>query len=231
MLVLPSITRPASRSRVTIVASYGGRQPSRILEAHVVGTPRVAMTSLTAIGTPASGPSCSPRARASSTARAASSAPSVSTCRNACTRSSTAAMRSRWACATSTAETSLAASRRPSSAAVDLVRSAMASALLVQDPRHPEEAGRRPRGPGRRPSEPGQRVARVSPGTTTSSRSTLVSGTECEVGGMSAAVTSPTRATACRITSSWPAKRSSSSSVTASRDRRARCATSSRDRA
>ena len=57
MLVLPSMTRPASRIRVTMVASYGGRQPSRIFEPAVVGTPRVAMTSLTATGTPASGPS------------------------------------------------------------------------------------------------------------------------------------------------------------------------------
>src|SRR5947209_12207494 len=29
-LVLPTTTAPASRSRVTTVASYGGRQPSRI---------------------------------------------------------------------------------------------------------------------------------------------------------------------------------------------------------
>src|SRR5690242_14475258 len=55
MFVLPSIGRPAARNRCTIVASYGGRQPSRILEAAVVGTPFVAITSLTAIGTPASG--------------------------------------------------------------------------------------------------------------------------------------------------------------------------------
>src|SRR5918999_5847195 len=40
-LVLPTTTAPASRRRVTTVASYGGRHPSRILEAQVVGTPRV----------------------------------------------------------------------------------------------------------------------------------------------------------------------------------------------
>ena len=45
---------------------------------------------------------------------------------------------------------------------------------------------------------------------------------------MSSAATSLTRATAPRITSSWPAKRSSSSSVTASRASRARWATSAR---
>src|SRR5919107_1331346 len=47
---------PASRSRVTTVASYGGRQPSRIFDEHVVGTPRVHMLSFNATGTPASGP-------------------------------------------------------------------------------------------------------------------------------------------------------------------------------
>src|SRR5262247_1118812 len=60
MLVLPTMTSPASRIRVMIVASYGGRQCSRILEPQVVGTPFVAITSLIAIGTPATGPSASP---------------------------------------------------------------------------------------------------------------------------------------------------------------------------
>src|ERR687887_27673 len=32
MFVLPRMTRPASRSRAVTVASYGGRQPSRILD-------------------------------------------------------------------------------------------------------------------------------------------------------------------------------------------------------
>ena len=74
----PSRTRPcwscrgsAARppcSRATTVASYGGTQPSRILEPQVVGRPSVARTSLTAIGTPASGRSARrPRARRSST--------------------------------------------------------------------------------------------------------------------------------------------------------------------
>ena len=67
MLVLPRITTPASRSRRTTVASYGGRQPSRIRDPQVVGMPSVAMTSLSASGTPASGPSCSPAPRRAST--------------------------------------------------------------------------------------------------------------------------------------------------------------------
>src|SRR4051794_41481198 len=54
--VLPTITAPASRSRVTTVASYGGFHPSRMRDEHVVGMPRVHMLSLRATGTPASGP-------------------------------------------------------------------------------------------------------------------------------------------------------------------------------
>src|SRR6476661_7649944 len=42
MLVLPRIGRPASLSLRTTVASYGGTQPWRILEPHVVGRPSVA---------------------------------------------------------------------------------------------------------------------------------------------------------------------------------------------
>src|SRR3954451_13517228 len=99
MLVLPRMTTPAALSRAVTVASYGGRQPSRILDPQVVGTPSIVMTSLSASGTPASGPVSSP----ASTRLAWASAPSVSTCRKACTLSSTAAIRSRCAWVTSTA--------------------------------------------------------------------------------------------------------------------------------
>ena len=75
----------------------------------VVGMPTVVITSLTATGTPASGPSASPAARRSSTSAAAARAPSPSTCRKAWTASSTAAIRSRCASVTSTALTSPAA--------------------------------------------------------------------------------------------------------------------------
>src|SRR6185295_17666007 len=57
MLVLPRITAPAALSRATIVASYGGTKFSRIFEPHVVRTPRVLKTSLSAMGAPSSGPS------------------------------------------------------------------------------------------------------------------------------------------------------------------------------
>src|SRR6185369_7782544 len=40
-LVLPTTIAPAARSRSTTVASYGGRQPSRMRDEHVVGMPRV----------------------------------------------------------------------------------------------------------------------------------------------------------------------------------------------
>src|SRR2546425_1660455 len=62
MFVLPTTTAPAPASRCTTVASYGGRQLSRILDEHVVGIPRVHNTSFRAMGTPASGPGSSPAA-------------------------------------------------------------------------------------------------------------------------------------------------------------------------
>src|SRR5258708_1751335 len=52
MFVLPSMTMPAFLIRVEIVASYGGRQPSRILDPAVVGSPSVTTTSFIANGTP-----------------------------------------------------------------------------------------------------------------------------------------------------------------------------------
>ena len=57
------------------MASYGERQPSRILDPHVVGMSTAVKTSLSASGTPASGEgSRSPAATASSTTAAAASA-------------------------------------------------------------------------------------------------------------------------------------------------------------
>src|SRR5579864_1359407 len=82
MLVLPTMIAPARFSRRVIVASYGGRQPSRMREPQVVGMPIVVNTSLTATGTPASGPSGSPLLRLESTSAAWASALSAATCRN-----------------------------------------------------------------------------------------------------------------------------------------------------
>src|SRR5664280_1121576 len=167
MLVLPRMTTPPARSRATTVASYGGCQPSRILDPAVVGTPRWVSTSLQASGTPASGPSASPRARRSSTSRAPASAPSASTCRKAPTRSSIVAIRSRWAVVASVAETSPAASAAASSEAVSRVRPAVA---VVTVPR----PGSGARGSGRpRPPRPPR------PTWTGSPRSTTGSGPSC----------------------------------------------------
>ena len=54
----------------TTVESYGGRQPSRILEPHVVGIPFCVITSFRASGTPAKGESFSLFLRFASTAAA-----------------------------------------------------------------------------------------------------------------------------------------------------------------
>src|SRR5690606_34514793 len=77
--VLPTTIAPASASRVTTVASYGGFQPSRMRDEHVVGTPRVHMLSFSATGTPASGPGSVPAATAASMLAARSRAASANT--------------------------------------------------------------------------------------------------------------------------------------------------------
>ena len=78
-LVLPTGTAPAASRRSTTVALYGGRQPSRMRDEHVVGTPAWQRLSFSATGTPASGPTASPRATRSSMSVAAARAPSSST--------------------------------------------------------------------------------------------------------------------------------------------------------
>ena len=155
---------------------------------------------------------------------AAASAPSVSTCRKACTRSSTAAIRSRWAWATSTADDLAGGDRRaPSSAAVSRGQRRLIGCLLVQDPRHPEAAvlGGRARRPAPRPGS--------GTGTTTSSRQHVGQRHRVrrrrDVGGGDLADPGDRPAGSRRADRRT---RSSSSSVTASRASRARCATSSR---
>ncbi len=65
-----AIATGETTSVAVTVASYGGIQPSRIFEPTVVGTPLVVKMSFSARGTPASGPSFSPRSRFSSSAGA-----------------------------------------------------------------------------------------------------------------------------------------------------------------
>src|SRR5579864_359607 len=55
-LALPTIGMPAALSFFTTVASYGGAELSRIFEPAVVRTPATDRMSLSASGTPASGP-------------------------------------------------------------------------------------------------------------------------------------------------------------------------------
>src|SRR5882757_4188451 len=55
ILVLPSITVPASLSRSTTAASYGATKFDNIREAQVVSTPSVQKMSLCASGTPSKG--------------------------------------------------------------------------------------------------------------------------------------------------------------------------------
>src|SRR5215472_6573594 len=149
MFVLPISTAPAFRSRLVIVDSYGGCQPSRMRDPQVVGMPTVVNRSLTATGTPASGPSGSPAARLRSISRACASASSPATCRNARTLPSTDPIRSRWAAVTSAAETSPAIIAADISAALIVMSSSMPS-LLDQDPRHLEALQFDRRGAGER---------------------------------------------------------------------------------
>ena len=70
IFVLPKIIMSFFFKLTTTVESYGGRQPSRILEPHVVGIPFCVITSLRASGTPAKGESFSLFLRFASTAAA-----------------------------------------------------------------------------------------------------------------------------------------------------------------
>ena len=175
-LVLPMMTAPAAVSRSTTVASYGGRQPSRIRDEQVVGTPRVHRLSFSATGTPASGPGSSPAATRASIGAAAWRASSASTRLKACTSPSRSAMRARWSSTTSAAVADRTARRRGDRDR----RAAGASVGVVMGPRRGSAA------PGsgrtRRPApRPAPRRGRGS-GPTTSSRSTFCSGRGCVIG-------------------------------------------------
>jgi hypothetical protein len=76
-----------------------------------IRSPAAAIVSFTVNGTPCSGPSCSPCARAASARAAAASARSPSTWTNALTAPSTASMRRRCASTTSVADTAPSATR------------------------------------------------------------------------------------------------------------------------
>ena len=102
-LVLAIITPPASRSRVTTVASLSGTLSAKMSEPPVVLMPAVSTQSLTVKGTPWSGPQDSPRIVAASACRARSIAPSIMVTM-ALSPGLRASMRSRQAVSTSTGE-------------------------------------------------------------------------------------------------------------------------------
>ena len=225
MLVLPRMTTPASRSRRTTVASYGGTPALEDPASRtVVGMPSVARTSLSASGTPASGPSCSPAPRRASTARAAA----------------------QRAVAVDVQEGVhvLVDGRDPVQVGLgDLDGAELAggdrrgglgggergsgrSCGAVTPPRRGSAAPGtgRPRRRARRTAPP----PGSAPGAPRPARMTLVSGSACEVGGTSAVSRSPTRAIADDDLVELAGEVVELVVVSASRASRARWATSSR---
>src|SRR5205807_10082276 len=79
VLVLPTITAPATRSRPTTSASSDGTSSANSREPPVLTSPRVGSTSFTDTGTPQSGPIGSPFITAISASRAAARALSCAT--------------------------------------------------------------------------------------------------------------------------------------------------------
>jgi hypothetical protein len=92
---LPSTIAPAARKRSTTAPSYGGIQPSRIFEPAVVAMPLVTRLSLSAIGTPPSGPIGWFAVRLRSISAAALRASSLVTVRYALSSRSTFVIRAR----------------------------------------------------------------------------------------------------------------------------------------
>src|SRR5262245_20832434 len=122
------MTAPAARNLETTVASLRGRRPASSGEPHSVGQSAVSMMSLTATGTPCSGPIGRPLLRQSSLARACVNANSGSRCANALTVSSAAAIRSRHARVTSSDEAAPLAIAAAVCAAVSADKSLSANA-------------------------------------------------------------------------------------------------------
>ncbi|PNE30643.1 hypothetical protein AF335_27965 [Streptomyces eurocidicus] len=108
VLVLPTITAPAARSRRTasLSAVFGGKSPAL---PKAVGQPAMSMSSLTATGTPSSG-SRSPAASRRSAASASSAAASARTHRKALSRGWVASIRPSARPTSSREDTSPAAS-------------------------------------------------------------------------------------------------------------------------
>src|SRR6266850_3110086 len=99
--VLPRITAPAARSIATTAASFRGVRPLCSTVPFSVGMSAVSMMSFKPTGTPLSGPNGSPERLRSSAARACASACSSSRNVQACTFGSSARIRSRQLCTSS----------------------------------------------------------------------------------------------------------------------------------
>ena len=224
-LVLPRMTTPASSSLRVTVASYGGIQPSRIFEPAVAGTPACTTMSLSASGTPASGDD-----------RRVTDGPGPVDRAGLRQRGFGGDVQERVHGAVDGLDpvqvrpgdllgADLAVGDRVGQCAR---RSSWSDSALTAPP-----PGSAAPGTGRSPptGAPASAASLVSPGRTTSSRYTLVSGTACVVGSMSGPDDDrrpwpPSR----RITESCPTYRSSSASVRSNRARWARWATLSRVR-
>ena len=124
VLVLPTTTQPAARSRSTSGESLAAGSPSAYAaEPFVVTKPAASSRSLTASGTPASAPTSSPPAMRASIASASASADSPSTATKAPISASYRSIRSRAACTISRADMARAATCWAISATVVLRKS------------------------------------------------------------------------------------------------------------
>ena len=135
-LVLPRITAPASRSRVTRNASRVGRFSASANDPAELTMPTTSMLSLISMGRPCSGPRSLPVLRSASSAVASASALALSsiTALSPGPASSMAAMRSRYACVRSCDVSEPSVMRRCAWVALSSttsIRAALAPALGV----------------------------------------------------------------------------------------------------
>ena len=194
---------PAARSRAVTVASYGGRQPSRIREpaggGHVRGGEHVLERERDA--------GQRRRGRAAGVERGVHQRGGLQRGVGGDVQEGVHVGRRR----PRSGRGGPARPRRPTPPGSGSSRPAPPRASRISS-RHASSP--RIRGTRKRPSSAAGAQASacscVRPGRRSSARKTFCSGTACEVGGISSAATSPTRATAPRMTSSWPANRSSS---------------------
>jgi hypothetical protein len=133
-LHLPIRTAPASRNRVTTVASRAATCPARTRDAAVVATPLTSIRSLSATGTPCSGPRSRPAARSLSTCLACARASSASTVMNALSFELSRATRARQASVASAADTLPDLMRADSSPIETAGRSALRIARRTRAP-------------------------------------------------------------------------------------------------